>query len=206
MQAYSFTDKLMESFEKQDDDKDLLRQFFVFCNNVKKTEQDDDLKGIDYIVELRKGCQIAIDVKRRTKGCRKYWKNGVPEASLEIWSDKEKRTPGWLFDKRKETDVIVFAFDTDDYNKPFFFSYPILRNAVSRNYDSWRKAYGEKKQYNMEDGRTWVGSCVIVPMPVLIAAYIIEICGGSIAFEFALRVSGELKSRAINDNRQTGAA
>lgn len=206
MNIYSFGDKLSESLKHQEIDKAILRRFFLSCARVDKTDIKDDIKGIDYVVRLKNGREIAVDVKRRGTGCSKFWKNGMPELALEIYSDLETEKPGWLFDGQKQTDIVSFVFDPSDYVGSFAFSTALLQNAVRRHYSSWVARYVPKIQRSHRNGQTWTSSCLIVPADVVVAGYNLEMCSGFISPEFAEAVSHRLRDMAANDNEPKGEA
>lgn len=142
--AYLEASATPEMVEK---DKQLILKLFPNAVRIVKTPIDKgDDHGIDYYVYLGGGIRYTVDVKRRTKGCRKYWKNGWPDLQMEIWSNKEKRQIGWTLDDTKQTDIVIFSYDDSDFEKSIWFWFKELVAVFRMNFRIWYKMYFHKKQ------------------------------------------------------------
>src|SRR3990167_11227785 len=75
----------------------------IFGNSLERIELVTDLKlqykGIDKILHFTSGKTITIDEKKRLKD--------YGDILIEIWSNTEKRTLGWVF--KPYTDYIIYA-------------------------------------------------------------------------------------------------
>lgn len=82
--------------------------------------------GIDRLVVLRDGTTLKIDEKVRYKS--------YPDILLEVWSDHERRIPGWI-EKDLTCDFIAYAFVPTQicYLLPFH----TLRRAWEENKVAW---------------------------------------------------------------------
>ena len=52
-------------------DAEILKSAIQNCVEVRKTDEDTDRKGVDYIARLHGGAEIGIDVKARDKGAQR---------------------------------------------------------------------------------------------------------------------------------------
>lgn len=169
---YDFDEQLAFSkAARQESDTATLSVLFPKSVSVVKTGTVEDRNGVDYVVTLRRGAQLLVDAKARSKGCSRYW-NGDPEVALEEWSvrpggryqtPRDRAKVGWTLDESKDVDLILFTFDPSDHEYAYVRPLPILREAFRRNIRSWQRHY----RTDTQNSRRWESSCVFVPLSVV---------------------------------------
>ncbi len=141
---------------------------------VKKTDEDKDRKGIDYIVTLRGGAEINIDGKARQPGTSQWWRNG-PELALEKWSvlpggkyqiPKERAKTGWTLNEASDSDMILFTFDESDTDECYLVGFQHLRKAFRVHITDWYAQY----KVDTQDSKAWQSECVFVPAEEVLKA------------------------------------
>jgi hypothetical protein len=122
--------------------------------------------GIDRLVVLGSGRVIMIDEKVRSKD--------YGDIFLEVWSDAERKVPGWAM-KDLACDYVAYAFEPSAtcYLLPFL----DLRRALGLNKHRWgtmaRKGeagFSVRRAENRTNGRSWTTVGVCVPINELLAA------------------------------------
>ena len=152
-------DKLSFSQSKIDLDMRLIKNYFPRCVNVKKTDIETDKQGIDYIATLDDGAKIFIDAKTREKGAKRFWKHGVPEIALEIYSNTEEKKLGWTLSGSTKAHYILYTFDAAGSDKFYIFPFQILRKVFFENGKCWIEKYGKK----LQESDSWHSQAVFVP-------------------------------------------
>lgn len=170
MQTYDFAERLAFSRTvASEPPEDVLRRAFVGVVSVESTDLATDKSGVDFLITLRRGATIGIDLKAREAGCSRYWNDG-PELALETWSvcpsHYDAGKPGWTLDEAKATDYTMHTFDSADSMEVYVLPFQQLRTAFRRNLSAWRSAYRVARQ---NSGR-WQSECVFVPAHVVMAA------------------------------------
>lgn len=163
---HSFQEKLEFSLgARQTFDLELLKNNIVGCVSVVKTDAEADRAGIDYVATLRQGAQILIDAKARAAGASRYWKYGEPELALEVWSicptAGKPGKVGWTLSESSNADMILFTFE--DAKVFYLLPFQPLRMAFQKNYSSWLRTYGSRK----ERSTRWTSEAVFVPASVV---------------------------------------
>ena len=151
---YAFCEKsdISESPERINKDIAILKKAFPNALSVLPYLVKENDKGIDYFVITHGESTKYVDVKTREKGVSQYWNpsdrvdsNGMfikePELTLEIWSNKERREPGWTLDKEKVTDYVLYTFDPSDCQNAYIFPFKSLQETFVENYSEWVKTY-----------------------------------------------------------------
>ena len=155
--------------EREQFDIRLIKKILPGCVDIQKTDDEQDIAGIDYVAMLRGGATVNIDAKTREKGASRYWKNNEPELALEIWSvvpdDRHTGKTGWTLSESSNVDYILYTFDSSDCNKFFFLPFQLLRTAFRDNCSDWCEQYAVKTQHS----NNWDSRAVFVPAPVVIA-------------------------------------
>lgn len=132
--------------------------------------------GIDRRLVLSDGRTFTVDEKVR----KEHW----PDFALERWSDRDKRTPGWV-QKELACDYLAYAFvpTTECYLLPL----ANLQRAWQRHGREWianaeagewvspifkrgRDGFGIVLAQNAENGRTWTTESIAVPRLVVLNA------------------------------------
>jgi hypothetical protein len=92
---------------------------------------------VDYLC-LRGERPIAVEVKVR----RSQWLDIL----LEIWSNEERRVPGWLF--KSQADYLLYGFLSSNRVKYLFFDFEKLRQWWEENKSrSWESVRAKNKGY-----------------------------------------------------------
>ena len=141
--------------------------------NIRRSDESLDKKGVDYIVDLNNGKKETYDVKRRKQGSNKYWKNGKPEIAVEIYSDTARKKEGWT--NTANCDYFLFIFE--DCKKCFRIPAKLLSLTTHRFFEKWKREYGEKIQFNINNGSKYKSSCIFVPFDE------VKVCCQSVAFD-----------------------
>ena len=152
-----FHTDLKYSLENRDDET--LNEFYMkafplaerieFCENLVLQK-----KGIDKIIHFKDEKTITIDEKKRRKD--------YGDILLELWSNKERRTPGWLY--YSQCDYIVYAVlpTKTVYLLPTL----LLQMAWKNNKYEWLKKYkrsmANNNYYNTEN--------IAIPANILLQA------------------------------------
>lgn len=172
---HDFVDKFEFSLGKREQfDMELLKESITGCVDIKKTDEETDKAGVDYIATLRRGAKVLVDAKARDKGASKYWKNGEPELALEIWSvcpsENSEGKVGWTLNENSEVDLILYTFDPSDCNSFYLIPFQNLRLAFIKNFREWKSKYGVKEQESKkeESGKNWTSKAIFVPASVVI--------------------------------------
>lgn len=169
---FGFVERLRFS-EGSRERTDLLTLQYMIpgCHRVEAADISADRSGIDYVATLRSGVTLNIDAKARDVGCSRYWRNrlniqdGEPDLALERWSVRPTNVHpgviGWTLDDRKLTDMVLFTFHPQDYDKCYLLSFQHLRMAMLRFGPRWERVY--KRGIQRTDGR-YESECVFVPI------------------------------------------
>jgi hypothetical protein len=124
--------------------------------------------GVDRKLHLGNGAILTVDEKIR--------RTDFDDILLELYSDLERRTPGWTIDKKKLCDYVAYA--VPKLSRCYFLPFPLLRNAFALYWKHWsdlfRKKAPKKKGFidvpNEWMGRRWVTRNVPVDWSTLQAA------------------------------------
>lgn len=175
---YDFGERLKFSQGKRGErDAEIIKNAIQNCIDVRKTDEETDRKGVDYIATLSDGAEIGVDVKARDKGTSKYWKNGHEELTLELWSvypDKHNEGKiGWTLSKKTNVDYILYTFDKADSSKYYLLPYQSLRMAFQTKGHEWIRKYGIKKSQSEK----WSSRAVFVPAEEVLRALITVMTG-----------------------------
>lgn len=171
MKQYNMWDMLDYSRGvREKNDLATVQNLIAGCVSVVKTDSITDRAGVDYIATLRKGAEVTIDGKTRTRGCSKYWRSG-PELALELWSVIPEHgstgKAGWTVCETKNVDYILFTFDPSDSDLVFLYPFQLLRMTFRKNYYIW-KAQGYKT--DIQSSGSWKSECIFIPESVVWAA------------------------------------
>lgn len=183
---YDFSERYNMSTQTEQLETDIatLRAYFPDVADVKKTDAAYDKRGIDYIVTLKSGAKIGVDVKTREKGCSRYWENG-PEIALETWSQKwpdyedRQNKVGWTIDTNKRCHYVMFKFDPSDSTIVYILPFQQLNMAFRRNKDVWYSTYHHA--YQTQAQANYESECIFVPVDVVIEAVKNEFVGETIS-------------------------
>lgn len=171
------TDLAYSLGERKRVDESLIKQAIPNCISVEKTNANLDRKGIDYIATLDGGAEIYIDAKARRKGAVK---NGQePPLALELWSvcpDEEnniKGKVGWTCSRKTDVDMILYTFDSEEWDKFYLVPFQHLRMAFQKNYSKWKDIWKPRFQ----DNGAWKSKAMFVPASVVLSAIADEMTG-----------------------------
>lgn len=177
--VYDFGERMEFSRgQRERSDTALLARIIDGATNVHKTNEHEDRAGVDYVVTLRRGAQVFVDAKTRTRGCSRWWNNG-PELALEIWSvmpggryktPSEYQKTGWTLNEQSPVDLILFTFHQSDSEKVYLLPFQLLRMAFRRNVSAWSSAYKVDIQSSSWDRNSWQSMAVFVPASIVVSA------------------------------------
>lgn len=174
-------------------DLETIRCMLTGCVDVRIATPAEDRSGVDYVATLRRGADVRIDAKARSKGCRGFWRHG-PDLALEKWSviptdsDPDGRC-GWTLSESSDVDLILFTFDPSDCKDVYLIPFQPLRLAFRHNLPDWERCYKVKRQRTEESGRAWQSQCVFVPACVVEDA-VRRACRGRLSDPFAVPDGG----------------
>lgn len=172
MITHSFETDLAYSHSQADAPywRPIYQRAFPTMRDCFDTRQDgwQQHAGIDRVVTLRDSTQILIDEKVR----RDDW----PDILLEIWSDWERKKPGWAR-KDMRCDYIAYAFEPSHicYLLPFL---PLRRVVEEQRVEWWAAGSADRDGFHIrrannldrKTGRAWVTVSLAVPTEVLLDA------------------------------------
>jgi len=134
-----FVTDLAYSIETQDDDE--LNAFYKtafplaerveFCTDMKNQR-----RGVDKVVYFKNGRTVTVDEKKRRKD--------YGDILLELYKNKERCSPGWLF--YSQCDYIVYAILNS--RKIYLLPVLLLQMAWKRNKTEWLSKYPRKDAQN----------------------------------------------------------
>lgn len=113
--------------------------------------------GIDHRVRLKGGGELLVDVKVRDK-----W---YPDVAVEVWSDKQRKVPGWVL-KPLHCHYVAYAFPTCEV--AFLLPFHLLQLAYQQNKDEWAKLANDRADNGFRlvdaDNGSYVTRSVAVPI------------------------------------------
>ena len=176
--TYDFDERLAFSQGKRmKSDIELLKRIIPYCTEVVKADTNTDKQGIDYIAYLAGGAEIGIDAKTREKGASKFWHYGEAELALELWSiypnGNKEGVKGWTLSDKTNVDLILYTFDSTDWDKFYLLPYQLLRMAFIRKGREWLSSYARKKQTS----NNWQSEAIFIPASIVIEAVKAEMQG-----------------------------
>ena len=143
--------------------KEIIKRFLPDCIRVEECARRDDRNGIDFLAVIAEDVAFKIDQKTRRGGAAQFWKNGIPEIALELWSDRERKVPGWTKDYTKQTDYILQTYDPSDWVYAYLLPFQLLRMGFAEQEQRWTRLYKTAIQSN----HGWQSECVFVPINVV---------------------------------------
>lgn len=173
---YDFQERLeFSKGARQSTDLETIASLLDGCRSVVAAPKSLDVQGVDYIATLRRGAEVYIDAKTRTKGCSRYWRFGEPELAIEKWSVMPAQAcpqgkTGWTLDEAKVTDMVLYTFDKSDSPYAYLLPFQSLRMAARRMIEVWMQIYKVDRQTSNQSGRTYHSQAVLVPASVVFAA------------------------------------
>jgi len=170
MTLHSFSKSLAESHEFEDAEwwGQVYREAFYGLAAMVSTRDDGwaQRAGIDRVITLRSGRTFYVDEKVR----KKDW----PDVILERWSDRERRSPGWI-QKPLAIDYMAYAYVPS--RTCLLFPFELLQRSWRLNGRMWvdqaeKKAggYSVILAENSENGRDWTTESIGVPREDLFSA------------------------------------
>lgn len=118
--------------------------------------------GIDRVITLKSGKVVTVDEKVRSKS--------YGDIALERWSDKARKTPGWM-QKDLACDYIAYAFVPDQ--RCYLLSFLSLRSAWIKNGRDWitrAEANADGFRVVTAKNTSYVTESIAVPIPKLLTA------------------------------------
>jgi hypothetical protein len=167
----SFTTDYLRSLEYMETDREILARYFQTNPKcVQKTGKQSDLAGSDYTVVTGSDTILEIDVKRRSAGAARFWKDPtVPEMAVELKTDNR---PGPLFrgSTRPSADRWCLLFE-DCPDMVVMLPVRQLVPAVRSNIRQWVDTYKIRESHTTnKDGGYSTTLVVFVPLDVVQAA------------------------------------
>ncbi len=175
---YDFNERLTFSRGiREGTDISTLQNMIPGSISCRKTTEQEDRSGVDYVLTLRRGAIINVDAKSRDAGCSKWWlKRSEPELALELWSIRPHQGSagkcGWTSSESSNVDLILFTFDRADTHSCFLVPFQLLRVAFRKFGADWIKNPDFKSdiQKSRRGNSNWESECVFVPHWVVEAA------------------------------------
>lgn len=162
---HDFQESLARSHEAEDAPwwKDVYSRAFPGFLSMVSVRADGwwQRGGIDRVITLRSSKTIYIDEKVRAKD----W----GDIALERWSDREKKTPGWI-QKDLACDFIAYAFVPSQ--RCYLFPFLTLRKAWLLEGRRWCELAEEKSggfSVVLAPNRGYVTESIAVPTDILLA-------------------------------------
>lgn len=144
---------------------DLYGRFFAdYASHSVVTDKIAQKAGIDHRVLLDGGGEVLIDCK-----CRCTSKRWHDDILVEVWSDRDRRVPGW---SRKPLRCHYVAYGWPQFEVGFMVPFHALRRAYERNKDEWAALCADASSglriVDANNGR-YVTRSVAVPLNRLLA-------------------------------------
>ncbi len=136
-----------------------------YASHTVVTDRQAQREGVDHELRLTGGGSLIVDCKCRCGS--PVWREDV---LLEVWSNKQARTPGWLL---KPLRCHYIAYGWPQFEVGFLLPFTLLRVAYERNKHDW-KAQG--LQVVTARNSTYDTVSVAVPISVLVAAVSDAMC------------------------------
>lgn len=141
---------------------------------VEKAQNMDDKRGIDYWVFRHDARPLAIDLKARSTDPTVDLPVPCDDLALERWSVIEQQKIGWTLDQSKETDYILWLFETT--GRWVLLPFPMLCAVFAQHMIGWGQQY--KSATQSSNGGRWHSQCIFVPRLVVWRA-MYEMYGGA---------------------------
>ena len=166
--VFSFKEQLgkSEGTALNKDYKKLLLEILPNAFDIRKAGLEEDKKGTDWWVEYRNRDHISIDIKARDVDPLKL---RIPEDDLvlEIWSNIERKIPGWTLNINKRTDYILWFWKPT--GRFLLLSFPKLLYVFKENWKKWKEMYTSRTNKSKgSDGTTWESEYMKVPRKVVL--------------------------------------
>jgi len=132
--------------------------------SVEKADLGDDKNGVDYWVYRERARPVAVDIKVRETDPLAEWNKD--DLALEIWGNVKERRIGWTADTSKETDYVLWYFESTRrwVMMPFIPLCAVFRD----NLATWQAEYKVATQ----SSGSWKSQCVFVPRQEIWSAII----------------------------------
>jgi hypothetical protein len=134
-----------------------LRRRFPGALSFRRATEANDRLGADVMVEFPHCQHRFIDLKVRSRDYRALDKADI---ALEIWSNCERKTPGWALDESKVTDWILFAWM--DTGRMLMVDARALRAVTKSNLPRWLRTEQQAEQRTAVGSRSYSSSVVYV--------------------------------------------
>ena len=134
-----------------------LRLRFPGALGFQRAAEANDRAGADITVAFPQHQFRAIDLKVRTVDYRARDKADV---ALEVWSNWERRTPGWALDESKVTDWILFVWM--DTGRMLMVDARALRAVTKSNLPRWLRTEQQAAQRTAVGAGSYSSSVIFV--------------------------------------------
>ena len=132
----------------------IIRNFHVKKFDSKELEAGKD--NYDFICELKDGKQLKIEFKNRRIG------NRYNDVALEVYTDNETRTLGWVFYLIKnEVDYVIYTWHEKPKKGYIIFKAKELQLWWEKNYKNYELRINEP---SYKGGNKWQSSWCAVPI------------------------------------------
>lgn len=112
---------------------EFLRLRFPDALSIRRAGTANDRMGADFMIEFPHGQFRFVDVKMRLDD---YKTRGMNDIALEVWSNTERRKPGWALDESKLTDYFLFVWM--DTGRIVMFDARALRAVTRKHLSHWQ--------------------------------------------------------------------
>lgn len=135
MKTFDFEQQLAMS-QTPDVDAGIRRALFEGIPGllaIHKAHKNNDLRGVDYWLELT-GRMQTVDVKVREQDFS--LKGEVDNVCLELVANDRTEKPGWVLDPNKITDWVLVFFK--DSGRSYLYPFQLLQAAVLKQRAKWK--------------------------------------------------------------------
>jgi hypothetical protein len=140
-----------------------LRKRFPGALAFRRAHETNDRAGADVIVEFPH-CQFRfVDLKVRT--CD-YRARGKADVALEVWSNRERGTPGWALDESKVTDWLLFVWV--DTGRMLMLDARAVRAVTKSNLRRWQAVNQCADQQTVGRAGNYSSNVIFVPTDDLV--------------------------------------
>lgn len=159
MKSFDFDEQFAaadaESVRRRVDE--FLGKRFPDALSIRRAGDVNDKMGADFAIEFPHGQFRFVDVKMRRID---FKARRMDDIALEVWSNVERRKPGWALDDSKLTDYYLFVWN--DTGRIVMFDARALRAVTRVHLSRWQASSKSAKQRTPTKSGSYSSSVVFV--------------------------------------------